>query len=202
MTKGERTRRRIVSEATAVFNRQGYAGTSISDITEAAQIKKGGLYGHFSGKDEIALAAFSHAVQNMKQRMRSAVDAAPTAPKKLVAMVSVFEALALDETGGGCPILNTAVEMDDSDAHPALRDRVRDTLAQWREWTAQIVEQGIADGDIRPYVTPDVVATTVISVVEGAMMMSRIEDNPAHIRRAVQHVARYVQRELAASSAG
>ena len=42
--KGAQTRQRIVELAAPVFNRQGYVGASMRDITTATGMEKGGIY--------------------------------------------------------------------------------------------------------------------------------------------------------------
>src|SRR5688500_10214957 len=61
MGKSEDTRAKIIATAALLFNQRGYNGTSIDDIMQATNLKKGGIYNHFSSKEEIALAAFDHA---------------------------------------------------------------------------------------------------------------------------------------------
>lgn len=199
MTKGERTRRRIIEEASVVFNRKGYAGASIYDVMDAAEIKKGGLYGHFRGKEEIVLEAFSHAARRQRKHMHDAVNAADTADEKLIALAETFEPLATDDRGG-CPLLNAAVEVDDETSHPDLRGQVRSVFSDWRGLIGDIVRGGIRRGEVRPHVDPDVVASVVISTLEGAVMLSRIERDPAHIRRAIDHLAWYARQEIRAAS--
>lgn len=197
MTKGERTRRRIIEEAATVFNRKGYAAASIYDVMDAAEIKKGGLYGHFGGKDEIILEAFSHAARRQRARMENAVTAADGAADKLIALAATFEPLATDDRGG-CPLLNAAVEVDDDASHPDLRRQVRDVFANWRALICGVVRDGVREGDVPPHVDPDVVASVVISTLEGAVMLSRIERDPDHVRRAIDHLTWYVRHTLSA----
>ena len=52
--KGERTRRVIVEKAAALFNTRGYFGSSINDLTRETGLEKGGIYSHFSSKEELA----------------------------------------------------------------------------------------------------------------------------------------------------
>jgi len=54
MTKGEQTRRKIVEAAAPIFNKRGYEGSSLSDLMESTGLKKGGIYRHFSSKEELA----------------------------------------------------------------------------------------------------------------------------------------------------
>ena len=60
MSKAEETKAFIIEKIAPVFNKKGYAGTSLSDMTEATGLTKGSIYGNFSNKDEVALAAFDH----------------------------------------------------------------------------------------------------------------------------------------------
>ena len=60
MNKAERTRQYIIEKTAPIFNKKGYAGTSLSDMTGATGLTKGSIYGNFNDKDEVALAAFDH----------------------------------------------------------------------------------------------------------------------------------------------
>jgi AcrR family transcriptional regulator len=53
LRKGENTRARIVDAAYALFLEQGYHGTSMRQIADAAGITVGGIYNHFAGKEAI-----------------------------------------------------------------------------------------------------------------------------------------------------
>ncbi len=51
---------------------------------------------------------------------------------------------------------------------------------------------------MRPEVDSDLLATLLISMIEGAIMMSKAYDDPVHIRRAVQYLSDYLEREVRA----
>src|SRR5258707_2125465 len=61
MTKGEQTRKKIVQAAAPIFNQRGYEGSSLNDLMEATGLQKGGIYRHFSSKEELAAEAFDYA---------------------------------------------------------------------------------------------------------------------------------------------
>ena len=46
------------SPPTGSGNRRGYEGTSISDLMEATRLKKGGIYRHFTDKEQLVGEAF------------------------------------------------------------------------------------------------------------------------------------------------
>jgi len=62
LSKGERTRQSIEEAAYNLFLEQGYHATSMRQIAESAGLALGGIYNHFSGKEEIfqALIAEKH----------------------------------------------------------------------------------------------------------------------------------------------
>ena len=45
----------ILEKTAPVFNRQGYIGSSLSDLTKATNLTKGAIYGNFVNKEELAL---------------------------------------------------------------------------------------------------------------------------------------------------
>jgi AcrR family transcriptional regulator len=57
-TRGAQTRADILQAAHRLFVEQGYHGTSMRQIAENAHIALGGIYNHFSGKEEIFEAVF------------------------------------------------------------------------------------------------------------------------------------------------
>ncbi len=92
---------------------------------------------------------------------------------------------------GGCPVQNTAIEADDG--HPLLRDRARAAWHQWRDALAKIVAAGLKREEIRPDVDPKAVATLIISSLEGALMIARLERNKEALLTAQSHLERYLE---------
>ncbi|HJW90847.1 MAG TPA: helix-turn-helix domain-containing protein [Anaerolineales bacterium] len=56
VTKGERTRAEILAATYKLFIARGFHGTSMRQIAREAGIALGGIYNHFSSKDDIFLA--------------------------------------------------------------------------------------------------------------------------------------------------
>jgi AcrR family transcriptional regulator len=55
-SRGERTRADLIAAAHQLFLQRGYHGTSMRQVAQAAGISLGGIYNHFSGKEELFLA--------------------------------------------------------------------------------------------------------------------------------------------------
>jgi hypothetical protein len=115
-------------------------------------------------------------------------------------MVDVFCSLFDDPLlEGGCPILNTAVEADD--AHPALRERAQQAMTDWHRLIGRTVKDGLERGELRPEADPRALATLVTATMEGALMLSKLYGDPAHVHRAAEYLGGYL-RSLARDPAG
>lgn len=189
--KGERTRRRIVREAAGLFNTRGFAGTSVSDVSAATGLEKGGVYNHFGSKDELALAAFDYAVSLLRDRLDAAVNAHCDGASRLRAMFDVYRELSEQPfVRGGCPILNTAVEADDT--HPALRERAQNAMSGWLELVAQALIAGQTAGQFRAELDVTAVASTIVAALEGGILLAKLYREPARMRAVIDQISFYV----------
>ncbi len=199
MTKGEQTRRRIVAAAAPIFNQRGYEGSSMAELMAATGLQKGGIYRHFSSKEELAAEAFEYTCKNIWQiRMQHVDPAAPGLTKLKQFIENVVEERS--PVSGGCPILNTAVEADDGNL--LLRQRVAKELRGWSRRLQGMVKEAVKAGQARPDADPKTVATIVISSLEGAVMISRIEGNSDALRCVQKHLNGYLDREIAIIAEG
>jgi TetR/AcrR family transcriptional repressor of nem operon len=192
MAKAEETRLKIIQQAADLFNQKGYAGSSMADVMAATGLKKGGIYNHFASKDELAIAAFDFAVQQVGQRYFQALKGRRGAINRLKAIIHTFYT-AIEEVPlkGGCPILNTAIESDDT--HPALRERAQTAMYSWRDLIHQVVNHGLKAGELHPSVSPDTVATILVAGLEGALMMTKLYGDRIHLQRMTDHLNQYVE---------
>src|ERR1700722_4772231 len=110
VTKGERTRQKIVETPAVLVNQKGFMGCSMGDIVAASGLEKGTLYGHFSTKEELALLAFDYAWKDTSDKRVRNVDTVSNAVDKLKIHVDNFN---IPSFPGGCPLLNFAVDADD-----------------------------------------------------------------------------------------
>ena len=72
----DETRQRILDIAVDLFIEQGYAGTSVRDISERLGMTKGSLYYHFASKEDVLTALVTPLVEDLD----AFLDAADTTP--------------------------------------------------------------------------------------------------------------------------
>ena len=192
MSKAEITRQKIIKEAANIFNQNGYAGSSISDVMKATGLKKGGIYNHFASKDELAIAAFDYAEGLLQQRYSQALRGEKTAHDRLCTIVTTFCTVIKDPPiKGGCPLLNTAIESDDT--HPVLKLKAQEAMDNWKQMIIKIVRIGIKKQEIHQSVSAENVAIVMISLLEGGLMMSKLYDDLTHLDRVQEHLFNYIE---------
>src|SRR5579863_183510 len=112
MTKGQQTRQKIVEAAAPIFNQRGYEGNSLADLMDATGLQKGGIYRHFSSKQELAAEAFDYTWKAAWNTRMLHVEEQTSGILKLKRLISNFVEHR-SPVAGGCPILNAATDTDD-----------------------------------------------------------------------------------------
>jgi TetR/AcrR family transcriptional repressor of nem operon len=190
------TREHIVRQAAALFNQRGFAGASMADIMAATGLQKGGIYGHFESKEALALEAFDYAVAQMAARFAAALQGRTRAVERIRAILGVYETIADDPpVPGGCPVMNAVVEADDG--NPALRVRARAAMDGLQGLIRRNVRDGVARGELRADADAEGFASLAVATLEGAVVLSRLYGDGAHVRRAVRHLSDHVETSLA-----
>ena len=110
-SKSERTTQYILEKVAPVFNKHGYAGTSLAQITEATGMTKGAVYGNFENKENLALKAFNYSIRKLNKLLAEVLDSEQKPKLKLKALFEFYRGYPqLSENYGGCPILNIATD--------------------------------------------------------------------------------------------
>ena len=166
----------------------------MADVMRVTGLQKGGIYNHFSSKDELALAAFDFAVQQMQIRFLGVLKGKRHALDRLIAILSVYETLLENPPiEGGCPLLNTAVESDDT--HPALRECTQRAMTNWLNLLRGIVQRGIDRGELKPTIDPEMVVTVLMATIEGGVMLTKLYGDSIYMQRSIAHLKAYLQQQ-------
>ena len=162
------------------------------DLTEATGLTKGGIYGNFENKDEIAAAAFEYNSRHILDQIKVIILSQKTARDKLFAITGFYRQYLYEpELSGGCPLLNTAVEADDM--NPNLRERVLRSLDYIRRSFIYIINEGIEQGEFNENVDPDHYATVFLGLIEGGIMQMKIYNKSRFLTDCLLHMERLVE---------
>ncbi|WP_183560736.1 TetR/AcrR family transcriptional regulator [Mucilaginibacter sp. SP1R1] len=180
LSKAERTRQFIVETTAGIFNKKGYAGTSLSDLTEATGLTKGSIYGNFKNKEEVAVAVFDYNSSKVRRQIVQLIQKAPTYHEKLLVYARVYHSFtAATFPEGGCPILNTAIDADDT--NPILKEKAAAVIIRWKKSIEELINGGIAAGEFKTGIDTARIALSLIALIEGGIMIAKVTSTPANL---------------------
>jgi len=195
MSKGQYTKEMIIEKAAELFNTKGYAGCSLSDLMTATGLKKGGIYNHFSNKDEISLEAFKYSIARLEAYLADVTRSADTEKARLTAILDFYRKHAIKPLiQGGCPILNTIVDADDT--NPALIALARRKTERLLKSLERIIQRGQQGGEFQLRVKPRTVALTIFSGIEGALLLTRAYDDEQAIDAMMDCLKSYLENRV------
>lgn len=172
LSKGERTKKKLVDATAALLRRQGYHATGLSAIVDESGAPRGSLYFYFpGGKDELAVAALEASGEMWRTRVEAAVSAAADLPAAIDAVVDLLATdLVASDWQNGCPVAAVALESTSD----VVRAAVERHYARWQdEVTARIAGFGIA----KPAAAQ--LATVALAAIEGALLLAKVQRSKA-----------------------
>ena len=172
------TRGRILREAAQLFKLKGFHDTKVDEIIKAAEVTSGAFFHHFRGKEDLGFAVIDHHMEERRRKLDRIEKRLPTSGSDdpLERVFRRLDALSEAVAGrrkrkGGCIIGNLATTL--SDTHPAFRQR----LAECFDEMALEFEPHLDAAVQAHHPTRDVdvrqLARYIVSVIEGAIMLSR-----------------------------
>jgi len=192
VSKADRTRQQIIEAAAVVFNKKGYAGTSISDITKVTGLTKGSIYGNFRDKDDLALCAFHFNAERVTDVFRIGLKKRRSAIDTLMVIPQTFRLIFNDIVeNGGCPILNTLLEADDT--NKVLYLEAKKAIYKLNKIIMIAIENGKKNGEISPGVKAQAISHNVISLIEGASAMSKTMNDSNYFYDALDYVEQLIR---------
>jgi TetR/AcrR family transcriptional regulator, lmrAB and yxaGH operons repressor len=183
MAKAPDSKEKTLVAAAKLFRQQGYHGTALHDILEAGGSPRGSLYFHFpKGKEEIGEAALALVAEGVRRAIAHAAETSENVETFLIRVVRGMAAdLERSDYKEGCPIATVALET-------AAQSEVLGAAARiaFQKWEREI-KLGIAHFGMKPE-DAEIVATTVFSQIEGALLLARTYRSLEPMQRAERAV--------------
>jgi TetR/AcrR family transcriptional repressor of lmrAB and yxaGH operons len=182
------SKEKTIIAAAKLLRRQGYSGTALSDILAAAGSPRGSLYFHFpNGKEEIAVAALTHAAHSVRQAIAGAAKTSKSADEFLIRIARGMAAdLEHSDFKEGCPIAPTALET--SGASEALTAAAGAAFQSWEQEIAAGLQSFRFNAE-----RARMLATAALSQLEGALLLARTYRRLEPLQRAEHSIRALVQ---------
>jgi TetR/AcrR family transcriptional repressor of nem operon len=177
----------ILEKVAPVFNRQGYVGTSLSDITNATGLTKGAIYCNFSNKEDLALKSFELNIRVAIEPLFKLIASREGSINKLHAITDYqrnYYDLVKDR--GGCPLLRVGV--DTKFINPLLFKAAKSLSKKLVDGLTNIIKAGILNKEIRQDVDAVEYAKIILSMIEGSSVLAFTHNDKTYISSAMDFI--------------
>jgi TetR/AcrR family transcriptional repressor of nem operon len=191
MPTGLPTRDRLINSARYLFWERGYAGTSMADLLAHAQVNSGSFYHFFESKEALlreVLEGYLHALRPMVVDPAFALTDEPV--ERIFGILAGYRGRILQtDCKYGCPLGRLALEIDPENrpAHKLIAENFQGWIGAVRECIDQIKPRLPQDTD------SEALATYVLAVMEGGVMISRSYGSVEPFDRAVKQLRQHFQ---------
>jgi AcrR family transcriptional regulator len=180
------TRDRLIESARYLFWERGFAGTSMADLLEHSKVNSGSFYHFFESKEALLREVLNGYLSLLRPMVINPAFAQSDEPvEQIFAILAGYrERILMTDCQYGCPLGRLALEIDPENrpAHKLIAENFQGWIGAIRECVDQL-------GDLLPEGTDqEALATYVLVVMEGGVMLSRSYGAVEPFDRAVQQL--------------
>lgn len=172
------TRDRIVRSAAKLFLTRSYHAVGVTDLCDAADVRKGSFYHFFASKSDLAKAVIDLHAGEFDRRF----DEAEEEGGRLYAVAGAVARVQgrFEEKFGrivGCPFGNLAAELSTTDDE--LRAHVAGVFTRWEQRLLDACDKAAAAGALRDGVDPGQLARMILAQIQGLILLAKVRARPA-----------------------
>lgn len=174
----------ILDKVAPIFNKQGYIGTSLSDITNATGLTKGAIYCNFSNKEDLALKAFQLNITIAILPLFKLIATKEGSINKLHTITNYQRSYYnLVKDRGGCPMLRVGV--DTKFVNPLLFQAAEKLSQNFINGLIDILKKGIELNEIKSDIDVNKYAQIILSLIEGSSLLAFTHNDETYITNAM-----------------
>src|SRR6202035_116258 len=183
------TRERLIHSARYLFWERGFAGTSMADLLSHAKVNSGSFYHFFDSKEALLREVLEgYLVALGPMIVEPAYASTPKPIERIFAILAGYrERILMTDSQYGCPLGRLALEIDPENrpAHKLIAENFQGWIGAVRECIDQIKPRLPKGTD------PEALATYVLAVMEGGVMISRSYGSVDPFDRAVKQLRQH-----------
>lgn len=190
-TKGDLTKARLAESMLELIQTSGYSGTGLNAVIEHAAAPKGSVYFHFpDGKEGLGVAAIDLAASQFGSLIAEAAASAGSAAEVARGVIEALATIVWESDFRlGCPVSVVTLEMGAESER--LRQACATAFESWIAPTAALLKgSGLAAAEART------LATVVVSMIEGSVILSRATRSTHPLASAAEVVAELIENRI------
>lgn len=197
--KAERTTQFIIETVAPIFNKHGYIGTSMSQLTQATGLTKGAIYGNFENKLALALAAFEYNSQLLLSDLDRVINDDPKAVNQLFGLLHFYRHYdAFTMPMGGCPLVNVGVDAQNNNSE--LAKAAKQTVKEIETRIAGILDRGVKGNEFHIPLPPLQFAKQFFTILQGGVVMATLTRDRKYLINTVSYLEHLTKKELRMST--
>ena len=180
------TQSRLLEAAANLMWERSYQATSVDDLCQRAEAKKGSFYHFFASKTDLAIAAVEQLWTQAEEQLFKPIFCSDASGleqlQMLVDTIHTFQVQAAEEKGDylGCPFGNLGQEMAHQNEHLRLTlERIFNAHYDYLEGALDkaVLAGDLAQGENR------LRAQRIFAMLEGTMMLAKVSNDPQIFQR-------------------
>ncbi len=176
----------VLERAIGVFWQNGYAGTSLRDLTRATGLSSAALYHRFTDKDGLFVEALRRYADDGLVERFARLSAAADPLGAIRDFLDELIAMSLaDPHHRGCLLVNTA--LDGAATSNEARELVRARLGDVERFFAGRLERAVDIGALDPKTDVPANATALLGAAFAIRVMVRLDPKPERLRALADH---------------
>jgi TetR/AcrR family transcriptional repressor of nem operon len=165
------TREQIMDRAGQLLMSRGFNGFSYRDISSHLGVKNAAVHYHFPAKADLAMALIGDFQKLLRGQTAEFMAYGGSALQQLDGL---FGFTAKQCQAGRCICPFGAFSIDYSDLPGELQEATRDFMDESIKWLSRVMEVGKREGEFTFEGDPRAKALTILSSLQGARQMARI----------------------------
>ncbi len=156
----------LLDTSVEVFNKKGFDGTSMEDLSRRLGISKSAIYHHVSSKDQLLDLAVNRALDGLGDAMAQSRELRASAVDRLEHLIRGSVAVLIERK----PFVTLLLRVH---GNTEVERRAMQRRRAFDQYCARLVMEAAAEGSVRPDIDPSVTARLLFGMVNSLIEWAR-----------------------------
>lgn len=177
---------KILTVAEALIQQKGYNAFSYKDIAHIVGIKTSSIHYYFPTKADLGKQVVVRHIEALCQSLEAVLNSSISSKEKLMAFFDTVIAKTYDADRKMC--LGGILAAEILTLPESLQLEVRAFFKRIEKWLVLLLKDAQISGEFRLQADPQQVAKLALAVLEGALLLARLYQDPGSLTLAKQHM--------------